>query len=587
VPNTDATDLPATLGKQQPNQALLTAVLLLIAISMLFAILYQWSFEREHSRLQGLLNAQAIELDRQLENLDVIPKVLSSDPRLIDLLLHKSQTTRQQANQLLRSVEQVTQVSDAYLLDITGLTLAASNQGRSNSFVGNNYSFRPYFKDALAGKQSSQYAVGITTGVPGYFIAHPVFAQQKIIGVVVLKMTLSHLPDSWRAQANKSLLLDQLGIVILATDTKMLYARTQQLNLQQRDAATNDSFYPSARKSSLNINVAARTVKFSGQSFVAANQTLKNQNWQLMMLSTKASVLLQAAAYCLAALVLACFLWLMLRSYRYQRDLAFSEQKNARQLEVLVSERTQALEKAQQELIVESNFAVLGRLSAAINHEVNQPLASLRFNLASLRQMTEQTPLALDDLQQTVIDCDRTTKRIARVVEALRSIARPVNASFETVPLKALLLEVVQTVKRERPQLSKHLHCPAVESELEVQGNRVLLQQALLNLLYNAFDAVLSVEQPRVDLKCSVVAQTAKIQVIDNGSGIEPELQDKLFTPFTQGSSRTNGLGLGLALAHQIAERHHGDLSFSPEQNGGSCFSLSLPTIKQADKNHD
>jgi len=190
----------------------------------------------------------------------------------------------------------------------------------------------------------------------------------------------------------------------------------------------------------------------------------------------------------------------------------------------------------------------------------------------------------MDEVQQTVVDCDRTTKRISRVVEALRSIARPINARLEPVVSTEMLREVVETVRRERPLLSQCLVWQEPSGSSVLQGNSVLLQQALLNLLYNAFDAVLDVDNPRVVLRTVVVGEFLEMHVEDNGPGVEPELQDQLFSPFTQGKNRTAGLGLGLALAQQIAKRHHGELSYRAEAGGG-YFVLRVPVVGGPEQN--
>jgi len=295
------------------------------------------------------------------------------------------------------------------------------------------------------------------------------------------------------------------------------------------------------------------------------------------MLSPAAKVTARAALYCAGVLAVLSLVALMVRSYRYQHLLAHAEQDNARQLEQQVKQRTQELETAQQALIVESNFAVLGRMSGAINHEINQPLASLRFNLAALRQLTETPNAPTDQVRDTIVDCDRTTKRIARVVEALRSIARPGNANFSTISVNQVLFEVVETVQRERPTVSHCLRWLDKNSDCKIYGNTVLLQQALLNLLYNAFDAVLDIDQPVVTIAALIQGRNVEITVSDNGPGVDASLKDKLFDPFVQSDKRTKGLGLGLALASQITDRHHGRLSYQAKDTNGSHFVLSLP----------
>lgn len=576
-----ALDKTLKMRLNKPLSIRVKRAFLAITAAMVFALLFvaawSWESQRELSRLQGLLDAQAIELDRQLENLAVLPQLLATDPRLIEALTSNSPVALETANTVLKHVQRQAEISDAFMMNKAGWTIAASNYDQPNSFIANNYSFRPYFKNAIQGEQSTQYAVGSTTGKPGYFVAHPLYANEQAIGVVVLKLSLSHLPESWRQQAHSTLVLDQFGVVILATDNAILYDRTQDLSEAQIAQITREHFYPLAPTTAISHSPSHHRLKHGKQQFLAASHTLHTEQWQLLMLSPRSFVTLYAALYCLAALTLAIVAFLLLRSYRYQQLLTSAEKRNARKLERQVLERTQELEQAQEALIIESNFAVLGRMSGAINHEVNQPLTSLRFNLATLRQLIEQPTLQLNDIRDTVIDCDRTTKRISRVVEALRSISRPGNANFSSVETTALLNDVVQTVRRERPKVSDWLEWQSPNEQQCVEGNPILLQQAVLNLLYNAFDAVMKQSEPRVLLRVEISENHVHLRVTDNGPGVDPALRDKLFTPFVQGASRQQGLGLGLALARQITERHRGTLDYQPVNPTGSEFSLSIP----------
>lgn len=548
-----------------------------IMTAVVFTMAKSWETAREQAHLHSLLEAQSIELDRQLDNLTVLPQVLASDPRLIAALKQASPNELREANVLLSSIKQQTEISNAYLMDNSGLTIAANNHDQVDSFVGKNYSFRPYFQQAIRGKQSTQYAVGVTTGAPGYFVAHPVSHDGEILGVVVLKLSLSHFPDVWQQLAAGTLVLDQFGIVILATDSSMLYARTQALTEELSLRLTKEHIYPKPPEQELSVNQNTQEALYQGKRYIAATQLLNTEQWQLLMLSPKSTVSARAALYCAVALAALSLISLLIRSYRTQRLLASVEKRNARQLERQVRERTQELEIAQQALIVESNFALLGRMSGAINHEINQPLASLRFNLASLRQLIEIPNIPPEQLHDAIVDCDRTTKRIARVVEALRSIARPGNSNFSSISAYRVVAEVVDTVKRERPQVSHCLHWDDSHLDTRIFGNSVLLQQALLNLLYNAFDAVLEKEDPLVSIRISIQVKHVEISVEDNGSGIDTVLEGKLFDPFVQSSNKSKGLGLGLALASQIADRHHGHLNYRAAETKGSCFVLSLP----------
>ena len=138
---------------------------------------------------------------------------------------------------------------------------------------------------------------------------------------------------------------------------------------------------------------------------------------------------------------------LIYRNLLTQKRLAETEHRHAHELEIEVEERTRELRSTQKALITESNFAMLGRMSAAINHEVNQPLASLRMNLASLRKVIDQPDANAEDVRQIVIDSDRTTKRIGRVVTTLRTMAGRKPTETAQVSIDKLVAEIVETLQ--------------------------------------------------------------------------------------------------------------------------------------------
>jgi|GEM_PF-288330 len=603
----------------------LQGLLLLALLVFLFARFELWRVERAQQRV---LAVQAAELDRQLLQLAIVPATLSDDPRVVAALVEAAKArrdgndgnrhdgdARRQVNLLLERVRERSDAAVVYIMDRGGNTVAASNWRAAVSFVGLNFSFRPYFIGAVAGRESTFFGVGTTTGEPGYFIARPIRLPARqtgadrvstvtdlpfdnastseetnvgegIIGVVIVKVSLDALVDSWREQAHRSVVTDELGVGILSTDARLLYRPSVPIDALARARMRDERRYDLGEESGFVLSVSgARTADawIDGARQLSVHQRLATEPWRLHLLIPRSRVLTGAALLALSVASVLVIGMLLLRLYRQQRQLAESEQRSARKLEELVARRSRELESAQRALIAESNFAMLGRMSAAINHEVNQPLASLRLDFATLRALTARDDPPLEDLRQTVVDGDRTIGRIARVVETLRTIARQGHGEFESLDQSRLLDDVVATVRRERPRGARSLSVEnGVTGAPSLNGNAVLLQQALLNLLYNAFDAVAKQDRPWVSIVLEAELTGADphnlcFRVADNGPGVEEALAEQLFEPFATSSSRQNGLGLGLTLARQIAEDHGGSLSYAARPNGGSEFFLQLP----------
>lgn len=560
------------LSWKQRSSVVVSALLLVLPW-----LVFQFESIRVQRTMQELLQAKVIELDRQLGQYAVVPRILSSHPSIQSAAINPSPNPVLIANQALLQARSDSKAAFAFLLDTDGTTIASSNFDDEVSFIGQNYGFRPYFKGALAGEETTFFAVGATTGIPGYFIANAVYHNGEVVGVVVVKFDLNQIPNSWRQPSFSWQALDEFGVVILATNSELLYTPTLRFSEESLTRITEDRRYSpndSARYITKNEELTRYVSETNEQSFLMQQSQLVVENWTLRILHERARIWARALMYLFALAALGSIAALVVRSNRTQSRLVAVEQRHAMQLEAQVEERTRELRSAQDELISESNFAMLGRMSGAINHEINQPLASLRMNLATLRSLFEQKNPDLETLEQIVVDSDRTTKRIGRVVTTLRSLSGQRRVDKFDIDVQRLLDDVTDTIKRERPHMSKILSVHILEERLVIQGNDVLMTQALLNLLYNALDAVLDIDQPQVTLS---VSGSVEFKVTDNGRGVSEDIRKNLFKPFVSDKHRTTGMGLGLTLAELIAKEHGGTLSYQPTQSGGSEFILCVP----------
>jgi len=194
--------------KQQAQRLLKSAATATIIIAALIVLLITaWVIElwRAQEFLQTQVEQQTKELDRELAQLSILPRLLSIDPRMAAALTGAAPDVISIANHALATTKTESGVSFAFLMNTDGDTIASSNWNDPVSFVGKNYKFRPYFYGALQGRLSTFFAVGATTGVPGYFIADAVRSDDQVIGVIVVKMELDRLLESWSENGFKSL----------------------------------------------------------------------------------------------------------------------------------------------------------------------------------------------------------------------------------------------------------------------------------------------------------------------------------------------------------------------------------------------
>ena len=588
-------------------------LLVVLSLALLLGVLTKvegWRVDRDQ---QQQLEANVTDMRQLFRQFAVLPAILAADPSLRSALSAIDADEQASAvslvNALLRKATDRSDAAFAFLMDTSGLTIAASNSDQQVSFVGRNYGFRPYFTRAMAGSSASYFAVGATTGVPGYFVSEPIKEGDNILGVVAVKLEPQGLPVSWKTENAVAVVTDALGVVILSTDDRLLYNSTKALDNNALNLIDQERRYSVVTRHYLDTQDDKhwRLKTEQGKSlsvYRVSTAPIAIEPWSLSLLTPVRVVQLNVLRNFLllaGVLLLAGLLW---HAYRQQVQLARERAKLADSLEQLVNEKTRELKDAQQALIAESNYSMLGKMSAAINHEINQPLASLRLNLATLRHLIESPDFRTvsrarslkndasseqdeDSIQSTVIDLDRTAKRITRVIETLRALPQQNRSGFVPVDVHQLLLDSVNSLKADRKLLSKYLHLEITAAQttvLHVLGQRILLQQALLNVLYNAMDAVAAVDAPFVELKVERHEQSIVIEVRDNGEGVSTSMESALFEPFESAPEKVSGLGIGLTLARQIINDHGGTLTYHRETtpshqapDGMTVFVTTLP----------
>jgi C4-dicarboxylate-specific signal transduction histidine kinase len=177
-----------------------------------------------------------------------------------------------------------------------------------------------------------------------------------------------------------------------------------------------------------------------------------------------------------------------------------------------------------------------------------------------------------------------TCDRIARIIKSLRQISREGSDDrFQPAPIGRILEETLEVCRARFKANAVKLLLPERIPELSVSCREVQIAQILLNLLQNAFDAVVEQKDERwVRLEVTARDDSVVITVADSGPGIPPELRPRIMEPFFTTKPIGKGTGLGLSLSKTIAEEHGGRLEFG-EENGRTCFSLVLPVVREAE----
>ena len=503
--------------------------------------------------------------------------------------------------------------TDTYVMNRDGTTIAASNWEEAHSFVGRNFAFRPYFRDALEGRLGRFFGLGTTSGLRGYYFGAPVRDARGIIGVVVVKIAITPLEEDLRLGPHQAFFTDEAGIIVVAGTPALRLKRLGEIaeaerarivETRQFDGATLGPAPVAAAGSWLDGTqqlVSAPDDSGSGTAhrYVDLSRRIETLDWTLHVLADTAvvnrrmtSALLTGGAGALALLTLASLLWqrrqrLVERLRHRERDRLALERRvaqrtaeltaaNAR-LEAEVAERRNAeesLRRTQSELVQAGKLAALGQMSAALSHEFNQPLTAIRTYSENAIAFYEAGAgqRAAENLARVL----RLTERMAQLSKHLTRFARRSQDDVTPVDLDAVLSDALGLLKGRIERAEAEVHREG-DAGLAVLGGAVRLQHVVMNLVGNALDAVPADRTPEIRIALRRDGGEIEIAVEDNGTGIAPEALPRIFDPFFTTKEVGKGLGLGLSISFNIVKDFGGTMRAENGADGGARFVIRLP----------
>ena len=246
----------------------------------------------------------------------------------------------------------------------------------------------------------------------------------------------------------------------------------------------------------------------------------------------------------------------------------------------------EALTRARAELAHVTRAMSLGALTASIAHEVNQPLAGIVTNASTCLRMLAADPPNLDGARETARRTIRDGNRAADVIARLRALFSRKDTVIEPLDLNEAVREVIALSMSEIERNRVTIRAELSATIPPVTGDRVQLQQVILNFLRNASDALSTVDgRPRqVVVRTDTEGDSVCLSVQDNGTGFDPRTAESLFEPFY--TTKEDGMGMGLSLCRSIVERHQGRIWAVPNDGPGATFSFSVPAGKTDTKVH-
>jgi len=234
------------------------------------------------------------------------------------------------------------------------------------------------------------------------------------------------------------------------------------------------------------------------------------------------------------------------------------------------------------ELARVNRFSTAGELTATIAHEINQPLGSILTNAETAQAILKSPNPDIAELDEIVSDIVRDDRRASEVIRRMRSLLTKAPFDLKRLDLNDVARETVEFLSTLAVARKVELTSLMTQNTLPILGDRIQLQQVILNLVVNGIDAMKDTpgENRIISVRTSRVDKFATLSVSDRGSGIAEDKLKEIFEPFF--TSKADGMGMGLSIARTIIEAHNGMISAKNRDHGGASFQIRLPLVRNA-----
>ena len=597
----------------KPSKPIFLLVAIIAGALLVFCATYRLAAVKAGSdiRAAGERQLQIIALDLAsiLEKFETLPFALGFQADVRQALEHPDDAAViRRLNLALQTIQRQSKVVSIYMMDRNGKTLASSNWDEAISFIGRDFGFRPYFREAIRGGAGRFYGIGNASSEPGYFIAQPIYRQPSEqgkgvpIGVMAVKVDLSEFEHTWRSSDDPVTLVDHSGVVFLSNRPAWKYHSLQPLDaqLQQELAGTHQyadrvitpvSAMPPALRSGFGEHI---------------ERSIERQGWRLMLFPSQQRIhrvaLLWSMWVGLLIAIAVISIWAL-----YQRRRRLQEQMESRdalrraaeELDARIARRTEELMQAnrdietkyarlkqtesllrttQNELVQAGKLTMLGQMAGGVTHELSQPLAAIRAFADNAVKFLARGQSG--QVEENLEHISEASAHMGKIIAQLRGFARKNGETIAPVDLQKSIEAATLLLRNEFEQRQVTLLIE-IADQVQIVGDAVRTEQVLINLLRNALEAVDTVTDKIVSVRLTREAGMAVITIHDSGPGIDAHAAGHLFEPFFTTKSSSKGLGLGLAISSSIVQAMDGQLSARNHVAGGAEFVVRLPVTQE------
>ena len=556
--------------------ALLTICLLAVSTvyttnQLLTAKFTQSTLQRAQLRLALYSGNMVSELQRN----SIVPRLLASDADLIGAL--SSKDYQRTSQRLLSFVDEIGAAA-IMLLDSDGRVVGATDRNR----LGENHRNFPHFVGAARASETVFTTHKKDIGYFDFAYSRQVVVNNKSLGVVVVEVDLRKFQSAWAGISDAVIVSLPEGPILLATE-KSWVGLAEEAALARRSAP---SAIERAIQATQDWTALPTDAYVQGKAVMRQELRVKFRGWNMVLFTTYGGIRQRVNAV-LALEIMGFSIFLALTFYQLSRQtltraLFFQQESDdLRRLNIRlqreVSERQKVeknLQVAEQTLAQSSKLAALGEMSAAVSHELNQPLAAMKTYLAGAKLLLQRK--RLDEALSSFQRIDDLIGRMSAITRQLKSYARKGGEDLVPVDVRMALNGALAIMEPQLKLRQISLSKTMPNSPVMILGDQLRFEQVVVNLLRNALDATSTVVAPEIELFL-LGGETATLTVRDNGDGISD--LDNLFEPFFTTKKPGDGVGLGLAISSGIITDLGGRLVARNSDAAGAVFEVTLPIL--------
>ena len=568
-------------SRRWPNFIIRLGVILLIGSTIIIILLSNLYLTQNYSQAKRSeaereLSLYSGRLISELQRVSVVPLLLSRDTGLISDINTKDY---QLTSQRLITFSDEIRVKSITLLERFGRIVASSDR----TDLGQNLRDQNFFFNAMRQSGTVFTISDNEKGRRSFYYSRKLESQGKVLGVIVVEVALDNLFTTWSANDATIMVTNSEGIVVLSTDQDFLNQSLETALLAQPTLTALER----AIRATGDWNGTEVDAYIEDQALYRLDTAIPFQGWRLTYLTPFQSVrekvngVLALGITALALLLALGFYFLSRRATR-QSIFFKAESEELRALNDRLSAEITQRERAERNLQVaeasleqSSKLAALGEMSAAVSHELNQPLAAMRTYLAAAKLLLsrKRSEEALSSFQRI----DDLIGRMGTITQQLKSYSRKGSEDLIPVDFVSSINTSISMMAPQLGQQSVEITKSLPDTPVSVLADPVRLEQVIVNLLRNALDAMKG--QTERYLQISLTAgEMATLTIQDNGPGIEN--LDEMFEPFFTTKKPGEGVGLGLAISSSIAQDLDGRLFARNVSPRGAVFEFQLPQIE-------